>query len=582
MNKRELEKAIKDEVDEWPGLTVEFVAATGNGHPKMKLTFTPEGGEPLMLSRAYPGTPSAQSSLHKTIADVRRMARQLGATRPKPEPSPEETERRYSKPNDGAEKRPDPVAGERASIKPTVGDQLVQHGLASAEAAETAENERRGVSGKTATTVIVDDPAAADDPPDADAAADMLERLRAIGLDFEAHSPTLVDVIAAAVGAIVDGVYFGLPAEVYHEVPRLSASGLQRLCVSPATFWKGSWLDPERPELDEEETKAQILGKAYHVARLEPDRFESCYVRELSKDDYPKRGFLSSDEKVKAELKARGCQQTVTGESTAERSQRLLDDGFEGTCFPLEKAKWEAQVRGRIPIPAKHYDQIVTDMERIRGNSEISELLSGGEAEVSIFWTDQYGLKMKARLDYLTPERWDDLKTFDNSRGKLLEQAIADFVRYNRVHVQAVTYRDAIEAIRTGGLQIIGNATESQRKLVAAIQMRPGELACWFIFQEKNGVPNLLAYEFPFFGAPYDHVMWEGGATEEQVAAGRAAVSTKTGLHIRAMQDIDRAKRSFVLYSEVYKPGDPWFPIEARGRLSDLAFNSKWLEGEQA
>jgi hypothetical protein len=80
---------------------------------------------------------------------------------------------------------------------------------------------------------------------------------------------------------IVDGIYFGLPMEVYLAVPRLSASGMQKLCASPAAFWKEVWLNPERAaDPDEEETKAQQLGKAYHCARLEPERFHDAYVRE--------------------------------------------------------------------------------------------------------------------------------------------------------------------------------------------------------------------------------------------------------------------------------------------------------------
>jgi hypothetical protein len=348
--------------------------------------------------------------------------------------------------------------------------------------------------------------------------------------------------------------------------------------VSPATFWKGSWLDPDRPELDEEETKAQVLGKAYHIARLEPDRFHAMYVRELDKGDFPTKGFLSSDEKVKAALKGYGQQQTVTGESTEDRAQRLIDAGYEGTIFPLEKAKWAREVKGRIPLPAKQFDQIATDMERIRTNDDIAELLTGGEAEVSIFWTDQHGLKCKARADYLTPEWWDDFKTFDNSRGNELEEALANAMRYNRYHVQAVTYREAIEAIRVGGLQVQGNATDGQLALVAAIQMRPGELACWYIFQEKGGVPNLLAIDFPFYDVPITTRLNDAGASPEGIAKAHAATRTKTGIHIKAMRDIDRAKTNFVLYSEVYQPGQPWAPIEARRRFNDGHFSRYWLE----
>lgn len=382
---------------------------------------------------------------------------------------------------------------------------------------------------------------------------------------------------------VVDGVYFNQPAEVYHAVPRLSASGIQRLLVSPATFWRGSWLDPERPDLDEEETKAQQLGKAYHVARLEPERFHETYVREISKDDFPARGFLSSDDKVKAALKDLGQQQTVKGETMGERAQRLLDAGYEGACFTLERERWEATVGGRIPLAARFFDQIATDMGRVRASGDIADLLTGGEAEVSIFWTDRHGIRMKARVDYLTRAWWVDFKTMDNSRGRELDEAIAGAFQFNRYHVQASTYRDAAEAVRVGGLQVMGDATDDQRALVANLAIRPKELACHYVFQEKGGVPNLTAWEFDFFDLEPARDAEIGAlmGDDEEADRVRDVMRRASELFRRALFDVDRAKREFVLYSQVYEPGQPWFPIRSRRSTSELSFNKYWLEGSR-
>jgi hypothetical protein len=396
--------------------------------------------------------------------------------------------------------------------------------------------------------------------------------------DQAAQQAERIAALQAQIDAIADGVYFDLPAEVYHAVPRLSASGLQKLCVSPATFWKGSWLDPERPELDDESTKAQVLGKAYHTARLEPQLFDSLYTRQPDKADFPRNTLFTGTDMGKA-LELMGLKKTG---SVGEQAERLVEGGYTGPIWHVVLAEWEAERNGRTPIPGVLFDQIVADMERIRGNGEIAELLSGGEAEVSIFWTDQHGLKMKSRVDYLTAAHWADFKTFDNTRGAELEQALASAVRYNRYHVQAVTYRDAVEAIRTGGLQIMGEATDAQRTLVAAIQIRPGELACWYIFQEKGGVPNLLAYEFPFFDVDtYRRYETEALAVDEEHLENSLRLQrTATGLHRRGAADAEKAKRDFVLYSQVYDPGRPWFPIKARGVFDDALFNDYWLKGQ--
>ncbi len=556
MNKRDCEKALEAEAAQWPGVTIEFVNPTGKGHPKAKYTY-----EGKMLSHAYPSTPSDSAyGMHQMLGDHRRVMKKLGATRAKPEPSREEDEAPYRKPNDGAAKRPDPVKGEPTKPIPDVADQLVAAGAATPEQAQAARSapKRGAVAGMAAAAAlaVAGAPLAAEEAPEPDA----------IRAAFEAR-----------VASIQDGIYFGLPADVYHAVPRLSSSGIQRLCVSPATFWRGSWLDPERPEFDEEETIWQLLGRAYHTARLEPHLFESTYVRELDKADAPK-GTLFTGTEMGAKLEEFGLKKSG---SVAEQAERLADAGFPANkLWPLIKQAWEEERAGRTALPAKHYDQMITDRDRISANPQIAPLLTGGEAEVSIFWTDEHGIQMKARVDYLTRDWWVDFKTFDNSRGKTLNQALVDAVRYNRYYIQAPVYRDAIEAVRTGNLPIIEAQTDDQRALVAALAIKPGELRCWYVFQEKGGIPNLLAREFPFYSVPWTTIFNEQITDDEgRKAAVREATKRRTNLFIKGAGEVLEAKKLFVLYGEVYQPGEPWFPIDAIGQFSDDDFHPYWLEG---
>lgn len=542
---REFEQAITAEVEQWDGASVSF--ENGGTHPKAKLVF----GE-LIQKRTFASTPGDRRSLANTLADIRRTLRGMGAARGKEATAEDDeaaAEKVYRKPNDGKEKRPDPVKSEPAEPKADVVDQLVQAGAITQDQAAAART-------ASATDVFF--------------VGEAVE-------EGDTEREAILEALRAQVAGIVDGIYFGLPAEVYHAVPRLSASGIQKLCVSPATFWKGSWLDPERPELDDESTKAQVVGKAYHTARLEPHLFDSTYVRELDKKEFPKGTVFTGTDMGKA-LEELGEKKSG---SVGEQAERLAAAGFDKPIWHLALAAWEEERAGRVALPAKVYDEVVRDMERIRANADIAELLSNGEAEVSIFWTDQHGLKMKSRVDYLQASAWADFKTFDNTRGKVLAQALADAVRYNRYHVQAVTYRDAVEAIRLGGLQIQGEATDAQRTLVAAIQLRPYELACWYIFQEKGGVPNLVAKEFPFYTVPLSTLVAQPlTKSAEHAAAMEEATKRKSKLHMRARQDVDHAKRAFVLHAQVYEPSQPWFPIDPVGAFDDLDFSDYWLDGK--
>lgn len=555
-SRSEFEDAIEKEIENWPGVTVQF--EMGGKHPIAILSF---GG--LTVKRPFSGTTGdSRFGKHKMLGDVRRALRSIMAERAKPETSEDDgddAQLSYRKPVDrsGIKDKSELVAKEpvvqsdprdvlKAIAKPADDDLDLPKPDLAPGAPDPAPERERG----PAERVYSDE-----------------EREKALA------------ALRAAVEAIVDGIYFGLDAEIYHEVPRLSSSGLQKLVISPGTFWKGSWLDPNRPDPDAESTPAQKLGKAYHVARLEPERFDELYCRAPSKDDYRSESTCWTGTDIGAALERLNRTKKRAGESVLEQARRLEQEGYEGAIWPLVVARFEETERkGRIPIEADYYDQLVLDMETIKAESEIAQLLSGGAAEVSIFWTDEHGIKMKARTDYLAPDHWADLKTFDNTRGIELEQCLINALQYNRLHIQAGTYRDAVEAIRTGGLQIMGEATDEQRKLIAGIQMRPGELACHFVFQEKNGVPNLLSREFVFHEVPQNVTNQHAGASAEGIARMEEATRTRTQLFNKARFDIDRAKKLFWRYSQIYKPGEPWRQTEPRGKFYDSDFKPYWLE----
>lgn len=388
--------------------------------------------------------------------------------------------------------------------------------------------------------------------------------------------------VRAAADAIVDGVYFNLPAEIYHAVRRLNTSGLQLLDVSAPDFWENSWLNDDAAELDEDSTKAQILGKAYHTARLEPHLFEAQYCREIGRDDFPVKGAVYTGTDIGEALAALPVPQpkSKAGESVLDKAQRLEAAGYTaGIIYPIEVAKWEAARGARTAIPGKFYDDILKDMDRIRKNPDIAALLSDGAGEVSIFWTDDHGLPMKTRLDFLRVDGWADLKTFANPQRKRIDQVLRESMMYSRLHVQAVVQREAIERIRSGKIQIIGEADDAERDLFAAVQLHPGEMTLHFVFIQKGGVPNQIAMEFPFFEVP-DNIKdnWDPGATEAQKAAAHAATRTSTALHNIGRRTITAGKEKFVLYSQVYQHGQPWFPIEGVGRYNDGDFPPFFLE----
>lgn len=121
--------AIEAEVAQWPGVSVTFEGKGRGPHPKARLEFKPEEGDPLILRRAYGDQTEDPITILKVLRDMRGVLAQLGAKR-REEPTAEADEaavKRYRKPNDGREKRPHPVEGEPGEDKPTIAEQLAGH-----------------------------------------------------------------------------------------------------------------------------------------------------------------------------------------------------------------------------------------------------------------------------------------------------------------------------------------------------------------------------------------------------------------------------------------------------------------------
>jgi hypothetical protein len=375
-----------------------------------------------------------------------------------------------------------------------------------------------------------------------------------------------------------DGIYFGLDEKVYHAIPRLSMSGIQNIMVSPADFWARSWMNPNREADAGKETNAQILGRAYHTARFEPMKFDATYCRDLDQSDMPP-GTLFTDSEISAALEALGEPKTKKSEKVLDKAMRLIDAGYDGTVWHYERAMFEAGLGDMIPIKADIYDQLRIDIDTIHNNPEVAAFLTGGEPEVSLLYTDEAtGVKMKSRVDFLRPRGMTDFKTFDNTQGKHVQNAIMSAIKYNRYYIQAFGYWSAVELIRAGGLGIVGDATEAQIELVNRIRLRTAPMDCWYVFQQKSGVPNVFAVEFPAYAAHESVDMNASGLTEDEAEAARYRMAAATFIRTKAVREIRNAIEVFVKYSEIYEPGQPWYPVKPIMDAGDQAYGSFWLE----
>lgn len=388
---------------------------------------------------------------------------------------------------------------------------------------------------------------------------------------------------------LANGIYFDLPFEDYEKIERLSKSGIKRLLISPADYWAESPLNPTpttlTPEQERRQKIARLLGKAYHCARLEPAAFHDRFVREISQADFAGvEGFLSSGKEMGEKLEQLGLKKSG---SVMEQALRLRDEAGYSTdlIWQLQVETWENDRGDRLSLPAEAFDQIIIDMGRMAAVPQVHDALSNGFAEVSILYDcPDTGLPMKSRLDWLRADGWAEFKSFANSSGKPVDRCIMDAIRFNLYYVDLACYHEAVELIRIGELQIVGEHSEAQAAMIEAIGQAPVPLPSRIIFQQKHGVPNVLSRDVKLFEDRLEPVkeLQADGATEDRIERAerfaKMATTQPTMLMMKARAEIRNAKRLFMGYSEIYPRGEPWLPFEPHQDITDADFHPNWLE----
>lgn len=387
-----------------------------------------------------------------------------------------------------------------------------------------------------------------------------------------------------------DGVYFNIPEAQYHDLKRMSASNIKNVLISIPTFWAKSWMNPEREEV-ETDTKAKILGSAYHVAIFEPDTLDARYAGEPDIDAAD--GILTTDTQVKAELKELGLPITKAGENALERAWRLVDAGYDDQKIAaIIKGEFQESLAGRQAIASKYWNQIQRDIERIKSNPEIYELVTGGASEVTILWTDpDSGIPMKARIDKLKKNLFVDLKSFANANGKPVNQAILDQVQYYKYYLSMRVYQIAIRMIKEQDLQAMDAQTagpddncgdlmtakdHKNLELVEALRAKTTMHEPWLFFQEKNGIPNLLARRLKLQRTPSGVDDQAIGAEDHDIKKADSALAMKADLEIkRALQLVAQAM-------QVYGPETEWYPFDMIGEIGDEDFRDWFLDSVPA
>lgn len=194
---------------------------------------------------------------------------------------------------------------------------------------------------------------------------------------------------------IKPGIYPDVPINEYHSSEGVSNSGIKLLLECPKKY-QHHYLSGESKNIS---TKAMVEGNQFHTYILEPEKF---------KDQY----FISE------KMIRRGKKWDEVVENSEQKEIIFTDRLAE-----LEKMKASLMSFNRA-----------------------GALLSGGVAEVSIYWEDQdTGVMCKSRPDYLNVDKKfiTDLKTTEDASPSGFARSVS---KYN-YYVQAAMMFDGFKAV---------------------------------------------------------------------------------------------------------------------------------------
>lgn len=282
------------------------------------------------------------------------------------------------------------------------------------------------------------------------------------------------------------GIYFNLPDDEYFADDALGYSDLKRLLISGADYWYSSSRNPKRP--DDEDTKARLNGHALHTCILfGREAFDQGYDCAIDKADFPDALITADD--LKSALRMIGLSPSGT---KPELIARLKNSS---TRFTIWDDLIDAQKRtGRKIIDIEEYNRIIIAAEMIRLNPSLKNCFENGAPEVSIFWENEGGVRLRARIDYLRLKSSIDLKSFSNMMDRPIEVAIRAAIFNRRYDLQASHYLNARHVargmIRDG--RVFGDIDRDWLNLVAA----EDEFIFTFVFHTIKGAPIMRRWDF--------------------------------------------------------------------------------------
>lgn len=373
----------------------------------------------------------------------------------------------------------------------------------------------------------------------------------------------LTKIAAAGVELLPDGVYLHLPEEQYFP-QGMGSTGWCKLYLRREGWWWSSDLNPDHVDKPNE---AKDFGHGFHKRVGEGDAaYDACFVAAPDKKAIP--GLCITAEDVRAELLKHGLspkKSATKGELIDLAHDRLPD-------LPIWADIWNEFAKGlngRTALSPQDDRAVRVMTDLLRADPEIGPLLRFSHdhmpiAEISVIYTDEFGIRRRARLDLMLPSGTIDFKTMmGNFTGKPLAFSVPEIVAKMAYHVQMADHhiarRRAYRFIAEG--KVYG-ASDAE---VAWLKRFPGEAPHWgyaWIFHQKpDAVEGKAPVVFPW---------WENFGDD---------------LHRRGLRCLYEAIATYRRCMAEFGPDRPWTRVEplhvSTEGSPDRVFIPHWIGGDQ-
>lgn len=332
-----------------------------------------------------------------------------------------------------------------------------------------------------------------------------------------------------------DGVYLGLDEKIYFAQERLGTTDESKLFLTKEGFWWSSDdLNPDR-EAEADDNTARIFGRALHALVLE------------GKPAYEER-FAIIPTKAETRTKAgddptfgsRYCETVGDMETALEKRgmnpKRMKKDALIAYCqsrapdlviWDVFEAEWRAANQGKAPVTGPEHRQLMIMADAVWNHPDVGPLFQFGPdhvplSEVSILWSDEHGLRHRARLDAMLPETTIDVKTLANIGMRPLSFAAGDHVVKMGYHVQMASQhlarKHAYRFIQQG--KVYGGSELQRTWLARFPREAPNWDYAWLFYQKPDAKKGMAPIILPW-GEDYGSELHMDG-----VRARREAIET--------------------------------------------------------